>query len=88
MRLVYNDQLPSYDDLLITDGSTTIHQRNLQSLSIKLYKKVNGMSPDLMKDVFPLQPISHYDLRVKKTFFYQKSKVCFFWNRDIGISRT
>ena len=84
LRLVYNDQLSSYEDLLITDGSTTIHQRNLQSLSIELYKRVNGMSPDLMKDVFPLQPISHYDLRVKKTFFNRKVKSVYFGTETLA----
>ena len=31
-----------------------MHQRNLQFLATELYKVLNVLSPDLMKDVFPL----------------------------------
>ena len=53
LRIVYNNDTSSYEDLLEIDNSVSIHTRNLQSLAIELYKIVNGFSPDIMKDVFP-----------------------------------
>ena len=52
LRIVYNNNTPSYEDLLEKDSSVSIHIQNLQTLAIELYKVVNAFSPDLMKDVF------------------------------------
>ena len=45
-----------------------MHQRNLQFLATELYKVLNGLSPDLMKDVFPLNDDSAYSTRNKRIF--------------------
>ena len=45
-----------------------MHQRKLQFLATELYKVLNGLSPDLMKDVFPLNDDSGYSTRNKRTF--------------------
>ena len=45
-----------------------MHQRNLQFIATELYKVLNGLSPDLMKDVFPLNDDSGYSRRNKRTF--------------------
>ena len=52
LRMVYRDERSSFEELLTTDGSVTIHHRNLQFLAIEMYKVFNGMSPELMNDVF------------------------------------
>ena len=54
LRIVYNNNSSSYEELLETDNSISVHFRNEQVLAIKLYKVVNGFSPDIMQDVFPL----------------------------------
>ena len=45
-----------------------MHQHNLQFLATELYKVLNGLFPDLMKDVFPLNDDSGYSTRNKRTF--------------------
>ena len=45
-----------------------MHQHNLQFLATELYKVLNGLFPDLMKDVFPLNDDSGYSTRSKRTF--------------------
>ena len=50
------------------DNSVSIHTRNLQSLAIELYKIVNGFSPDIMKDIFPFNTNSSYNIRNRRTF--------------------
>ena len=57
LRIVYNDDLSSFDELLNRDSSFTIHSRNIQALAIELYKVVNGLSPEIMNQVFPLNDV-------------------------------
>ena len=68
LRIVYNNNSSSYEELLETDNSISLHFRNEQVLAIKLYKNVNGFSPDIMKDVFPLNENSSYNTRNKREF--------------------
>ena len=60
LRLVYDDKVSSCEELLIKDNSFTIHERNVQTLAIELYKVVNGLSPEIMKHVFPLKESIRY----------------------------
>ena len=38
LRFIHNDKLPSYEELLEKDGSVSIHHKNIQSLSIKMFQ--------------------------------------------------
>ena len=67
LRLAYNDYLSSFEFLLELDKSVTIHTRNLQSLSIEMYKIVNGLAPPIMSSVLPFN-YNNRDLRAKSTF--------------------
>ena len=52
--------LSGFTILLITNGSFTIHIRNIQSFAIELYKVWYGLSPKIMNLVFPLNSSSRY----------------------------
>ena len=52
LRIVYKDFNPSFQELLIKDNSLNIHHRNLQKLVTEIFKVKNGLSPELMNDVF------------------------------------
>ena len=56
LRIVYQDYHASFEELLESDSSFTIHHRNIQTLCIELYKVAYGIAPELMKLVFPLNP--------------------------------
>ena len=60
LRLVYKDDVSSFSDLLKKDNSFTIHERNIQSLAIELFKVVNRISPKIMEHVFPLKETLRY----------------------------
>ena len=45
LRTVYPDYKSSFNDLLDTDVSFTIHQKNTQNLAIEIYKHLHGLSP-------------------------------------------
>ena len=60
LRIVYRDNESTFDELLFKDESFTIHERNIQSLAIELYKIAYGLSPQIMNLVLPLNPNERY----------------------------
>ena len=40
----------------------TIHERNIQALTLEIYKTVNGLNPSFMSNIFELK-YSNYPLR-------------------------
>jgi DNA polymerase III epsilon subunit-like protein len=65
LRIVYNDYSSSFSDLLIKNGSVTIHHRNIQLVAIQMFKVKHDMCPKIMKDLFNLNT----NPKVSKTFF-------------------
>ena len=49
LRIVYNYYFSDFSDLLIKDNTVTIHQRNLRSLAIEMYKITNNLCPAFIK---------------------------------------
>ncbi len=60
LRIVYQDNKSSYENLLKRDNSFTMHERNIQTLGIELYKVAYGISPGIMRLVFPTKPDVKY----------------------------
>ena len=48
LRVVYNDELSTSEELLGRDKSETIHRRNIKILAAELFKITNGLSNDIM----------------------------------------
>ena len=65
LRTVYSDYESSFNELLDKDGSFTIHQRNVQSLAIEIYKYLHGLSPAILNEVFKVNETIPYDLRMR-----------------------
>ena len=59
-RLVYQDSQSSFDLLLKKGNSFPIHKRNIQTLAIELYKVAYGISPKIMRLVFPTKENALY----------------------------
>ena len=55
LRIAYNDYFSDFKSLLEKDNSITIHQRNIQALTLEVYKTLNNLNPSLMKEVFHLK---------------------------------
>ena len=78
LRVTYNDGLSLFEELLETDNSVSVHNRNIQCLAIELYKVFNDICPDIMKDVFPLSTSSNYDIRSRRTFTTRPVKTVYY----------
>ena len=63
LRVVYNDYKSNFKVLLERDHSFTNHERNMQCLSIEVYKVKNGLSPVIVNDVFQFGKNSACELR-------------------------
>ena len=52
LRIAFNDYTSDFESLLRKDDSVTIHQRNIQTLSLEIYKTMHEFNPAFMKDIF------------------------------------
>ena len=64
LRIIYQDKKSSFETLLKHDKSTSIHTKNLQSLTTESFKVKNGLSLKIMKEIFVFQENETYKLRV------------------------
>ena len=62
----YKDYKSSFNELLDKDSSFTIHQKNVQSLAIEIYKCLHGLSPTILGEVsiYRTSFLIPYDLRM------------------------
>ena len=58
-----------FEELLEADNSVSVHHRNIQVLAAELYKIVNGLSPEIMKEVFPFNENYFYNTTIKSVTF-------------------
>ena len=63
LRMIYNDKISNFKELLTKDNSVFIHHSNIHALALEMYKVANDMSPDIMNEVFKLRNTLHYNLR-------------------------
>ena len=74
LRIVYSDFKSTFEGLLRKDNSFSIHERNIQSLAIEIYKFLNGLSPSFLNNVFHKNISNSYDLRNHKELYSRNPK--------------
>ena len=52
LRLIYNDCEFPFDRILEDNKQKSIHQKNIESLAIEVYKFRTGLLPPIMSDLF------------------------------------
>ena len=55
LRIIYNDYITLFEDLLKKDNSFKIHHKNIQLLAIELSKDEKGIAHPIFCDIFPLR---------------------------------
>ena len=61
-----------------------MHHRNIQVLATELYKIVNGLSPEIMKEVFPFNDKTSYNARNKGKFHSRAIKSVTFGSETLS----
>ena len=59
LRIAYNDYDSDSKKLLENDNSVTIHQRNIQTLILEIFKTLNNLNPTFMKEIFCLKVLNY-----------------------------
>ena len=67
LRIVYNDNVSSFEDLLQRDQSVSIHHRNVCLLGIELYKTRNNISSHIINKLFEQRNVI-YNPRLQTDF--------------------
>ena len=52
LKFVHQDELSTFQELLIKDNSVSVHHRNIQFLAIELFKVISGNAPFLVNEIF------------------------------------
>ena len=73
LRLVYDDSLSTFEELLEKDNSFIVHHYNIQTLCIELYKVFSGQSQTILSDLFERKNIN-YNLRSHPDFVIPQVK--------------
>ena len=68
LRIIHNHKTSTFKELLEKDNSVSIHYTNIQAVPTEMYKVANGMSPELMNEIFQLIEKSQYNLRYTSEF--------------------
>ena len=52
LRLIQNDKLSIYEQLLEKDGSVSVHHTDIQSLATEMLQIKHGQSREIVTDIF------------------------------------
>ena len=66
--IVYNDKKSNFNELLVKDGSVSIHYENLEKLAVEMFKAFRGLGPEIVNESFQFREQTYYELRQKPQF--------------------
>ena len=69
LRMIYNDQISSFQEHLDKDNSFTVHHFNIQSLAIEMFKVINNIAATIIGDL--ITTYHSYNFRSKSKFVVQ-----------------
>ena len=78
LRAMLNNFSLSFEEMLEFTGDVTIHEKNLRSLALEVYKSLNEFNPSFMKEFYSSKKTS-YDFRRGKLFLLPPSLGCNSW---------
>ena len=93
LRVIYNDKQSSYEELLIKDGTVSIHHRNIQTLATEMFNVKSEMSPEIICDIFIQRldnqynviHINHFETPFVRTVYNGTESVSYLGPKNWGI---
>ena len=70
LRMIFNDKISNFEELLNKDNTVSIHHNNIHVLAID-----NNVSPDIMNEVFKLRNTPHFNYDIHRIFLQTQSIV-------------
>ena len=83
LRILYRDDISTYQQLLNKDKSVTIHDRNIQLLAIEMYKVKNKILPCTLSESVNIREIT-YNLRTKSDFQSYKPTTVYYGTETLS----
>ena len=85
LRIAYGDYRSKFGELLEKDSSFSIHRRNIQTLVIEIFKFLNGLSPQIMNDVFQVKSPAPYYLKDKNELNSRNPKTVAYGTESVSF---
>ena len=84
LRILYNDDISTFTQLLEKDNSITVHDRNIKLLAKEMFKVHNNILPNALGDLVTKR-IMIYDLRNPSTYLRDKSSTTSYGTESLRI---
>ena len=81
----YEDHKASFEEFLEKDNSVSVHYKNLQCHAIELCNVFNGISPNIIRDVFKLHASFNYDIRDRSIFYLRPINSVYYGTDSLSI---
>ena len=85
LRIVHGDYKSKFDELLEKDSSFGIHQRSIQTLAIEIFKFWNGLSSQIMNEVFRVKSSAPYYMRDKNELYSRIPKTVAYGTESVSF---
>ena len=76
LRIIYLDDISTFEELLKKDNSVKIHTQNSQILAAEMFKVKKGIATSLLEEVFQIA-YPNYNLENKREFKSHNVKTVF-----------
>ena len=84
LRIVYRDKTSKFTELLQKGNAVTVHQRDLQVLASEICEVKMGLTPQLVKELFPLSTRA-CNLRSTYEFKLENVKAVHYGNNSLSF---
>ena len=81
LRIIYLDDISTFEELLKKDNSVKIHTQNSQILAAEMFKVKKGIATSLLEEVFQIAYLN-YNLENKREFKSCNVKTVFFFGTE------
>ena len=83
LRIIYNDNISSFQQLPEISGTVKIHESNLQRLATEIYKALNNLSSSLVSELFQIKD-TKYNLCEASSFVTRNVKTVSYGTESIS----
>ena len=84
LRILYKDDISSFENLLEKDNSITIHDRNIKLLAKEMYKVYNDILPNALGEFLTKRTLN-FNLRHASTFIRDKVSTTYYGTNSLRI---